>query len=92
MVVWIVIGVVVLGLVVLALSAGPVLGRLPELERAVRRLLLKQEQAERLQVAAEALQQRVETVAAQAEQAAGRVEAIKAGRHPGRARMSFPAR
>ena len=80
MVLWIVIGVALFSLVVLGLAARPVLARLPELDRAVRRLLLKQEALERLQGKAEALQARALTVAEQAGRAADQVTAIKAGR------------
>ncbi|WP_033341334.1 hypothetical protein [Catenuloplanes japonicus] len=80
MVLWIVIGVALFSLIVLGLAARPVLRRLPELDRAVRRLLLKQEALERLAAKAEALQTRTLTVAEQAGKAADQVTVIRAGR------------
>jgi hypothetical protein len=80
MVTWIVIGVALFSLAVLGLAARPVLARVPELHRAVRRLMLKQEALERLAAKAEALQERTLTVADQAGKAADQVAAIRAGR------------
>ncbi|MDP9795695.1 hypothetical protein J2S43_004207 [Catenuloplanes nepalensis] len=80
MVLWIVIGVALFSLVVLGLAVRPVLAAVPELHRAVRRLLLKQEALERLQVKAETLQERALGVAEQAGRAADQATAIRAGR------------
>jgi hypothetical protein len=55
---WIVAGVVVLGVVLLGAVVAAVLGRLRPLERAVRRLMLRAEQAQGLQVKIETVQAR----------------------------------
>ncbi|MFU8871491.1 hypothetical protein [Micromonospora sp. SL4-19] len=58
MVTWIVLGVVLFALVVLALAVRPVLARLPRLSRAAVALQRRQAEAEALKSAAEVLQQR----------------------------------
>lgn len=80
MVLWIVIGVVVLALVILVVSALSVMGRLSGLDRALRRLLMRQEQATKLQADAEALQKTVAGLQKRAEVAQEQIAVIKAGR------------
>jgi len=77
---WIVLGVVLLGLVVLVLTLGSVLGRLAGLQRATRRLLLRQEQAARVSVKGQALQERLLVLQRQAEVAEQRLAALAARR------------
>jgi outer membrane murein-binding lipoprotein Lpp len=79
-VLWIVIGAAVLGLLVLALAARPVLARLPELARALRRLADRQARAEELGAQLTELQERVEAVQQRAVVAQERIAVIKAGR------------
>ena len=59
---WIVSGAVVLGVGVLAAAVAALLGRLRPLERALRRLGRRAEQAQGLQTSLEALQTRVEEI------------------------------
>ena len=80
MVKWIVIGVVLLGLLVLALAVRPVLGRLRGLERAMRRLQRRQEEAAALQVRAEELRERAEGLQERVEVAQKRIAVIQAKR------------
>ncbi|MFI5935417.1 hypothetical protein [Actinoplanes sp. NPDC051494] len=80
MVLWIVIGVVVLALIILVVSVLSVLGRLSGLDRAMRRLLQRQEQATRLQADAEALQETILGLQKRAEVAQEQIAVIKAGR------------
>ncbi|GIF67380.1 hypothetical protein Ais01nite_54150 [Asanoa ishikariensis] len=80
MVLWIVIGAAVLGLLLLALAARPVLARLPELARALRRLEDRQARAEQLGTQLADLQERVEAVQERAVTAQERIAIIKAGR------------
>ncbi|GAB7038884.1 MULTISPECIES: hypothetical protein [Catenuloplanes] len=80
MILWIILGVALFSLVVLGLAVRPVLARVPELYRAVRRLMLKQEALERLQAKAEALQERSLAVAEKAGEAADQVAVIRAGK------------
>ncbi|MEV0157200.1 hypothetical protein AB0H57_26210 [Micromonospora sp. NPDC050686] len=80
MVKWIVLALVLVPLVVLALSARPVLGRLPRLRRAAVALQRRQVEAEALREAAEALTERAEALQHRAETAQQRVELIKAKR------------
>ena len=77
---WIILGAALFSLLVLGLAVRPVVARVPELHRAVRRLLLKQEALERLQAKAEALQERTLAVADQAGRAADQVAVIRAGK------------
>ncbi len=80
MVLWIVLGAIVLAVLIL-LGAGAVLGRrLRPLERATRRLRLRGEQAQRLQVTLAELQSRVEALGSAAEEAVARAEALRARR------------
>jgi len=79
-VLWIVIGAAVLGLLILALAARPVLARLPELARALRRLEDRQARAEALAVDLAAVQERAEAVRQQTVVAQERIAVIKAGR------------
>ncbi len=80
MVKWIVIAAVVLGLVILAVAAMSVVRRLPNFDRAMRRLMRRQEEALRLQGDAERLQATVEALQRKAEVANEQVAVIKAGR------------
>ncbi|GAA2594376.1 hypothetical protein GCM10010435_86720 [Winogradskya consettensis] len=80
MVLWIVVAVVVLALIILGASVLSVMGRLSGLDRALRRLLLRQEQATRLQQGAEELQEKIEGLQKRAELAQEQVAVIKAGR------------
>ncbi|UQU68130.1 hypothetical protein COUCH_18415 [Couchioplanes caeruleus] len=80
MVTWIVVGVVVLGLVVLGAAVMTVVGRLSALDRAMRRLLLRREQAEKLQAGAAALERSVAELQERAAIAEEQVAIIKAGR------------
>jgi len=59
---WILLGGFVLGVIVLVLAALPLVGRLSTLRRALRRLQLRAEEAQALQVNAEELQQRLEAL------------------------------
>jgi hypothetical protein len=77
---WIVLAVVLVGLLVLFLAVLPLLGRLPKLDRAVRRMRLRQEDAQRLQVAAADLQEKAVDLRARAEEAQQRITLIKAKR------------
>ncbi|GIF47892.1 hypothetical protein DFJ67_7564 [Asanoa ferruginea] len=80
MVLWIVIGVAVLGLLVLALAARAVLARLPELARALRRLEDRQARAQALGDELAVLQERAESVRQQTVVTQQRIEVIKAAR------------
>jgi hypothetical protein len=66
---WIVAGVVVLALVLMAAVVSALFGRLRPLERAVRRFMLRAEQAQGLQA-------KIETVQARSAQLQARVEDI----------------
>jgi hypothetical protein len=77
LVVWIVIAAVLVGLLVLALSAGSLAGRLRPLRRAARTLLRRQAEAEKLQVAAVALAQEAETLRLKVEMTQERLALIK---------------
>jgi len=77
MVLWLVIGAVLVGLVVLALSAGSLAGRLRPLRRAATTLLGRQVEAEKLQAAAFTLAQEAETLRLKAEITQERLAAIK---------------
>jgi hypothetical protein len=79
-VLWIVIGAAVLGLLVLALAARPLLARLPELARALRRLEDRQARAEALGEELALLQERAESVRQQTVVTQERIAVIKAGR------------
>ncbi|MEU1687676.1 hypothetical protein [Micromonospora sp. NPDC005707] len=62
MVTWIVLGVVLFALIVLALAVRPVLARLPRLRRTALALQRRQAEAESLRSAAEELQARAESL------------------------------
>ncbi|WP_067501363.1 hypothetical protein [Actinoplanes sp. TFC3] len=79
MVLWIVLAVVVVALIILVVSVLSVLGRLSALDRAMRRLLLRQEQAGKLQADVAALQETVAGLQHRAETAQQQVAVIKAG-------------
>ena len=79
MVLWIVVGVVVLALVVLVAAVMTVVGRLSALERAMRRLVLRREQAEKLQAGAAVLERSVAALQERAAIAQEQVAIIKAG-------------
>jgi hypothetical protein len=80
MVMWIVIAAVVAGVVLLGAAAWSVARRLPELDRAMRRLLRRQEEALKLQEDALVLQETIDGLAQRAQTATERVAIIKAGR------------
>ncbi|KKJ93794.1 hypothetical protein [Micromonospora sp. HK10] len=80
MVTWIVLGVVLFALVVLALAVRPVLARLPRLRRAALALQRQQAGATALQSAAEALQERAAALQERAAEAQQRTALIKAKR------------
>jgi len=91
---WIVLAVIVLALIVLALAAWVLMGRLPALDRAARRLRLRQEQALALQAATAEVTGRIEELRTVAEQAQEKLEIIRVrrGEEPGNAKLRFPAR
>ena len=72
---WIVVGVVVLAIVILTVALAALAGRLRPLARAVRRLSLRAEQAEKLQAKVVVMQERLEALQDLAEQTAARREA-----------------
>jgi hypothetical protein len=80
MVKWIVIAVVVLALIVLIGSVLSVLGKLTGLERALRRLQRRQEEAAKLQRGAAVLEHTVAGLRERAELMEGRLAVIRAGR------------
>lgn len=75
--VWVVVAAVLVGLVVLALSAGSVMGRLGPLRRAATTLLRRQAEAEKLQAAASTLAHEAETLRLKAEITQERLALIK---------------
>lgn len=77
MVLWIVVAAVLVGLLVLALSAGSLAGRLRPLRRAAFTLLRRQQEVEKLRVAALALAKEAETLRLKAEMTQERVALIK---------------
>ncbi|MGR6320290.1 hypothetical protein Q2K19_24415 [Micromonospora soli] len=80
MVTWIVLGVVLFALVVLALAVRPVLARLPRLRRAALALQRRQADALALQSAAEALQDRAAALQERSAVTQERLALIKARR------------
>ncbi|MFG2167502.1 hypothetical protein [Micromonospora chersina] len=80
MVTWIVLGVVLFALVVLALAVRPVLARLPRLRRTAVALQRRQAEAESLRSAAEELQARAESLQERVGLAQERIALIKASR------------
>lgn len=80
MVLWIVVAIVVLALVILGAAVMSVLGRLSALDRAMRRLLLRREQAVKLQAGAEELERSLAGLQERAVIAEEQVAIIKAGR------------
>ena len=80
MVTWIVFGVVLFALIVLALAVRPVLARLPRLRRAALALQRRATEAESLRSAAEELQARAESLQERAGLAQERIALIKASR------------
>jgi biopolymer transport protein ExbB/TolQ len=89
MVLWIVIAVVVVALIILGASVLSVLGRLSGLDRAMRRLLLRREQAEKLQGDVQELQQVIAGLEQRAQTAQEQVAAIKAGQGDGNGKHSL---
>lgn len=85
MVLWVVIGAVLVGLLVLALAAGSLVGRLRPLRRAAMALLRRQAEAEKLQAAAFTLAQEAETLRLKAEITQERIALIKV-KQPSRGR------
>lgn len=81
MVTWIVVAVVVLALLVLVLAVMSVVGRLSALQRAARRLQLRQEEAMRLQQGAATLEASVAALQQRAELAQEQMVAIRGRRH-----------
>jgi len=79
MVKWIVLGVVLLALVILAASVFAVLDRLNGLERAARRLQRRQTEAMKLQQDAVVLEETVAGLQRRAETMQGQLAVIKAG-------------
>ncbi|MFG2052641.1 hypothetical protein ACGFI9_01300 [Micromonospora sp. NPDC048930] len=80
MVTWIVVGVVLFAVVVLALAVRPVLARLPRLRRAALALQRRQADAEALRSAAEVLQERAVALQERVTVAQERTALIKARR------------
>ncbi|SCG42416.1 hypothetical protein [Micromonospora humi] len=80
MVIWIVLGVVLFALVMLALAVRPVVARLPRLRRSAMALQRRAAEAESLRSAAEDLQARAEALQERAAVAQQRVTLIKAKR------------
>ncbi|MCZ7437872.1 hypothetical protein O7598_15800 [Micromonospora sp. WMMC241] len=80
MVIWIVLGVVLFALVMLALAVRPVVARLPRLRRSAVALQRRAAEAESLRSAAEDLQARAEALQERAAVAQQRVTLIKAKR------------
>jgi len=79
-VLWIVLGVLLFAVVILALAVRPVLVRLPRLRRAVLVLMRRQGELEALQRSAVALQERMLVLQRQAGTAQDRLAAVKAKR------------
>jgi hypothetical protein len=77
---WIVLGVVLLGLLVLSLAVRPLLARRRDLERALRRLRLRQEEAAGLQAASAELEEQLAVLRERAEVAERRMTLIRAKR------------
>jgi hypothetical protein len=77
MVLWVVIAAVLVGLLVLVLSAGALVGRLRPLHRAAMTLLRRQAEVEQLQAAALTLAQEAETLRLKAEITQERLALIK---------------
>ena len=86
---WIWIGAGVLGLIILALAAAPLLGKLRELQRALGRLQRRQTEAEALQTGAQQLEQTVLGLQSRAETMQERLALIKAG-HDSSGRHAWP--
>ena len=80
MVIWIVLGAVLLGLIILALAVRAVLARLPRLRRALLVLLRRQAEVAALQTTVDSLQDRLRAVQSQAELAQRSVAVIQARR------------
>lgn len=85
MILWVVIGAVLVGLLVLVLAAGSLVGRLRPLRRAAMALLRRQAEAEKLQAAAFTLAQEAETLRLKAEITQERIALIKV-KQPSRGR------
>jgi hypothetical protein len=77
LVLWIVLAAVVVGLLMLAVSAGSLVGRLRPLRRAATTLLRRQAEVERLQAAAVSLAQEAETLRLKTEITSERLALIK---------------
>jgi hypothetical protein len=75
---WIVAGIVLLGIVLVVLSAMSLTGRFRPLRRAVRRLNMRSEQVMRLQDKVAATQERAMVLAELADEAATRAAATRA--------------
>ena len=86
---WIVIAAVVLGLIVLVAVNVPVIGRLPALRRAVRRLQHRQQEVVKLQAGAAELERTLTGLQQRAETMQERLALIRAG-HDGTGKHAFP--
>ena len=80
MVTWIVVAVIVVSLLILGAAILSVLGRLTGLQRAARRLQLRQEQAMKLSERAAVLTETIAALQERAESTQNKVAVIKAGR------------
>ncbi|HET6532363.1 MAG TPA: hypothetical protein VFH03_17390 [Actinoplanes sp.] len=89
---WILIAVVVLGLIALVAVTVPVVGRLAGLQRAVRRLGRRRQEAMNLQAGAAQLVQTVQHLHRRAETMQERVALIRAGHGEPTGRHAFPGR
>ena len=88
---WIEIAAVVLSLIVLVAVTVPVIGRLPALRRAVRRLRHRQQEVLKLQAGAAELERTLTGLQRRAETTRERLALIRAG-HDGTGRHAFPGR
>jgi hypothetical protein len=79
-VIWIVVGAVALGLLLLALAVRPVLARLAGLRRALLTLMRRQAEVEALQEAVAGLQERMADVQARAELTQRSIAVVQARR------------
>lgn len=95
MVLWIVIGAIVLGVLILGASLASLAGRFRPLDRAGRRLRLRADEAERLQAKLAVTQARMEALQGPLAEAAARAEGLRpltAGEDIRETRAATPAR
>jgi hypothetical protein len=76
-VLWIVIGAVVLGVLILGASLAALAGRFRPLDRAGRRLRLRADEAQRLQAKLAVTQERIEALQEPLAEAAARAEGLR---------------